>query len=144
MVEEEILGVSRDKDEVEKVDRSETFWDYLTLHQPRLLPRPSREWIDSPYVAKNVNSVITEAELYIWRGLFWMPSDVHFWVPGAKDHVDQPPEGYIAMIFDTIAVGVRFPLHPVISDLLNFWNLAPTQITPNGWSIIMDLLTLFG
>lgn len=48
------------------------------------------------------------------------------------------------MNYYTMEVRVHFPLHPIISDLLNFWNLDPTQITPNGWSVIIGLLSLFG
>lgn len=43
-----------------------------------------------------------------------------------------------------MVTGIRFPLHPRISKLLNFWSIAPTQIAPNEWSTIIWLLTLFG
>lgn len=135
LVEEENPGASKDKDEIDEVDRSEKFWDYLTLYHPQMVPRPSRVRVESSYATENVESVVTEAKLFIWRALFQVPNNVHFWIPEKDDHDDQLLEEYIAMNFDTMMTGVRFSLHPVISDLLNFLNLALTQITPNGWSI---------
>ncbi|KAL2505252.1 Uncharacterized protein Adt_20873 [Abeliophyllum distichum] len=29
--------------------------------------------------------------------------------------------------------GVRLPMHPFFCEVLKYWNLAPCQITPNGW-----------
>lgn len=75
--------------------------------------------------------------------MFWVPSDVYIWVHGENECTDQPPSGCVAMNFDSMASKVRSFLHLRISELLNFWNVALTQITPNGWSTIIGLLTIF-
>ena len=38
--------------------------------------------------------------------------------------------------------GVRFPLHPLLRQCLNFWQLAPTQLTQNAFKVIMGSLVL--
>lgn len=142
---EVIPEVPSDDNEVDEVDCSLRLHEYLTLHPPENNIKSTRVRSASIYKAKDVDSVVSEVDLFIWRDRFQVPSDVHFWVSEHKvDYADQPPEGCITMNYDTMAAGVRFPLHPIISKLLNFWGLAPTQITPNGWSTIMGLLSLFG
>lgn len=41
LAEEEITRSSSDEDEVDEVDRSEIFRDYLASHRPKIVPRPS-------------------------------------------------------------------------------------------------------
>lgn len=44
---------------------------------------------------------------------------------------------------DAMEEGLRFPLHPRISEILNRWHLALAQIMPNGWSMLIGLLSVF-
>ncbi|KAL6563043.1 hypothetical protein OROHE_005630 [Orobanche hederae] len=41
-------------------------------------------------------------------------------------------------------VGLRFPLHYAVTNLLNAWNLAPLKLTPHSWLHIFSMYTLFG
>lgn len=108
----------------------------------QIIPKPTRKKGESAY--KAIESSVSEANLFIYRRMFRVLADVHFWVPGRKERADQPPMGSVAMNFDIIITGVQFPLHTIISKYLNYLNLAPTQITPNVWSIIMGIMSLFG
>ncbi|KAL8470371.1 hypothetical protein ACS0TY_033011 [Phlomoides rotata] len=40
--------------------------------------------------------------------------------------------------------GFRFPLRPMVSNLINSWDVAPIQIHPHGWLQILSLITRFG
>ena len=39
--------------------------------------------------------------------------------------------------------GLRFPLHPLIKEVLQHFNICPSQLTPNGWGILVGLLAFF-
>ena len=38
---------------------------------------------------------------------------------------------------------LRFPLHPFIKGVLQHFNVCPSQLSPNGWSILVGLLVFF-
>ena len=39
--------------------------------------------------------------------------------------------------------GLRFPLHPFIKGVLQHFNVCPSQLSPNGWGILVGLLVIF-
>ena len=39
--------------------------------------------------------------------------------------------------------GLHFPLHPFIKGVLQHLNVSPSQLTPNGWGILVGLLVFF-
>ena len=39
--------------------------------------------------------------------------------------------------------GLRFPLHPFIKVVLQHFNVCPSQLSPNGWGILVGLLVFF-
>ena len=39
--------------------------------------------------------------------------------------------------------GLRFPLHPFIKGVLQHFNVRPSQLSPNGWGILVSLLVFF-
>ncbi|RZR91064.1 hypothetical protein BHM03_00019104 [Ensete ventricosum] len=41
------------------------------------------------------------------------------------------PRGF-GISIDALEVGLRFPLHPVIRECLNWWRVSPGQIAPNS------------
>ena len=39
--------------------------------------------------------------------------------------------------------GLRFPLHPFIKRVLQHFNVCPSQLSPNFWGILVELLVFF-
>ena len=39
--------------------------------------------------------------------------------------------------------GLHFPLHPFIKGVLQHFNVCPSQLSPNGWGILVGLLVFF-
>ena len=39
--------------------------------------------------------------------------------------------------------GLRFPFHPFIKEVLQHFNVCPSQFAPNGWGILVGLLAFF-
>lgn len=65
-------------------------------------------------------SSVTQPELDAMRVEWRIPTDVHLHAPDPTERADQPPDGMVAINFDIMGAGLRFPLHPNISHLLNF------------------------
>ena len=57
---------------------------------------------------------------------------------------------YIAQVPKTVCFfeaafenGLHFPLHPFIKNVLQHFNVCPSQISPNFWGVLVDLLVVF-
>lgn len=94
-------------------------------------------------MAGKVASSIEEAELDLFREWYEVPQDIHFWVPTLAERADQPPAGCVAINQGAMDACLCFSLHPRVSEILNRWDVALIQITPNGWSTLIGLLTVF-
>ena len=65
----------------------------------------------------------------------WSPDVLTFYVVYVPKMVC-----FFEVAFDN---GLRFPLHPFIKGVLQHFNVCPSQLTPNGWGILVGLLTFF-
>ncbi|KAL2532189.1 Uncharacterized protein Adt_05540 [Abeliophyllum distichum] len=83
--------------------------------------------------ASMTRSRITAKELEDLQLSYNIPSSVTLRVPGPEERADNPPEGFVAIYESAMQQGLRLPMHPFFREVLKDWNLAPCQITPNGW-----------
>ncbi|CAH9078345.1 unnamed protein product [Cuscuta europaea] len=60
--------------------------------------------------------------------------------PRPIDHVLNPPPGYFGVYPMSFAKGIRFPLHPFITEYLDMVGLTPALLTPNSYSLIVRFL----
>ncbi|KAL2480674.1 Plus3 domain-containing protein [Abeliophyllum distichum] len=81
-----------------------------------------------------VRSRITAEELEDLRLSYDIPTSVTLRAPGPEERADDPPEGFVAIYEPTMQQGLHLPMHPFFRGVLRDWNLAPCQITPNGWA----------
>ena len=65
----------------------------------------------------------------------WSPYVLTFYVVSMQRMVC-----FFEVTFDN---GLRFPLHPFIKGVLQHFNVCPSQLTPNGWGILVGLLAFF-
>ncbi|KAL2524557.1 Plus3 domain-containing protein [Abeliophyllum distichum] len=88
-------------------------------------------------------SEVTEGQLREWHQMSRVPDDVEFVVPGPDDRADDPPLGAVALNQAILAAGLRLPFSWVVRKFLREWRIAPTQLCPNGWRILIGLLVLW-
>ncbi|KAL2471210.1 Plus3 domain-containing protein [Abeliophyllum distichum] len=50
-----------------------------------------------------------------------------------EEHADDPPEGFVAIYESAMQQGLHLPIHHFFREVMRDWNLAPCQITSNGW-----------
>ncbi|KAL2512123.1 Plus3 domain-containing protein [Abeliophyllum distichum] len=53
---------------------------------------------------------------------------------GPNERACFPREGCTALHLNAFVSGMRLPLHPMLRRILRAYALAPTQVSPNGWS----------
>ena len=74
----------------------------------------------------------------------YLPSfGVRVWSPDVlTSYVVSVPKKlcFFKLAFDN---GLRFPLHPFIKGVLQHLNVYPSQLSPNGWGILVGLLVFF-
>ncbi|KAL2542211.1 hypothetical protein Adt_03189 [Abeliophyllum distichum] len=88
-------------------------------------------------------SEVSEGQLREWHQMYRIPDDVEFVVPGPDDRADDPPLGTVALNQAILAAGLRLPFPRVVRKFLREWGIAPTQLCPNGWRILIGLLVLW-
>ncbi|KAL2539405.1 Uncharacterized protein Adt_00383 [Abeliophyllum distichum] len=86
------------------------------------------------WAALDVPSIMVEEDLTRMREQYRIPSDVELMLPGPNERAYFPREGCTALHLNAFVSGLRLPLHPMLRRILRAYSLAPTQVSPNGWS----------
>ena len=80
--------------------------------------------------------------IIVFRTLYHIPTNVEV-------RPDSPTNGFVFhngwipfWLVTAVEAGVRFPLHPLLRNCLQEWNLCPFQLLPNGYKIIMGVVQL--
>ena len=80
---------------------------------------------------------VTFAELYR------PPPSVRIWTPDVLTFYATSVPGMVCFFEVAFDNGLRFPLHPFMKGVLQHFNICPSQLTPNGWGILVGLLAFF-
>ena len=71
------------------------------------------------------------------------PPGVQVWCPDLlTSYIIQVPKMvcFFEAVFEN---GLRFPLHPFIKNVLQHFNVCPSQLSPNFWGVLVGLLVFF-
>ncbi|KAL2461837.1 Uncharacterized protein Adt_45257 [Abeliophyllum distichum] len=86
---------------------------------------------------------VNEKQLADWHRMYSVPPEIEFIVPGPNDRADDPPLGCVALNQAVLAAGLRLPFPRIVRKFLREWGIAPTQLCPNGWRILLGFLILW-
>lgn len=64
--------------------------------------------------------------------------------PEAGDLATDPPPNYFTVYIAQFRAGLRFPLHPLLVDMLQFWEIQLGQLMPNSIKCINLFIILCG
>lgn len=81
---------------------------------------------------KFIQSIVTSDMLVGWRSKYGIPSLVELVVPEPSDRVDVPPIKCVALNSAILSAGLRVSFPRIMRKLISFWDIAPTQLCPNG------------
>ena len=71
------------------------------------------------------------------------PPSVQIWTPDVLTFYAASVPGMVCFFEVAFDNGLRFPLHPFIKRVLQHFNICLSQLAPNGWGILIGLLTFF-
>ncbi|KAL2481423.1 Uncharacterized protein Adt_34389 [Abeliophyllum distichum] len=86
------------------------------------------------WAAMDVPSIMVEEDLTKLREAYRIPADIELILPDPNERACFPRRGCTALHLNAFVSGMRLPLHPMLRRILRAYDLAPTQVTPNGWS----------
>ncbi|KAL2499337.1 Uncharacterized protein Adt_24887 [Abeliophyllum distichum] len=95
------------------------------------------------WAAMDVPSIMKEEDLTRLREEYRIPEDIELILPGPNERACFPRLGCTALHLNAFVSGMRLPLHPMFRRILRAYDLAPTQVTPNGWSQMVGSMYLW-
>ncbi|KAK0598870.1 hypothetical protein LWI29_000210 [Acer saccharum] len=87
-------------------------------------------------------NVVGEEELYKYKSRFDIPDSVTLMLPGDRA-VWNPPENAVAIYGAMLSCGVTLSLQPFIARFLAEARIAPAQLAPNSYRILMCLCLMW-
>ncbi|KAK0575837.1 hypothetical protein LWI29_007971 [Acer saccharum] len=87
-------------------------------------------------------NVVGEGELHKYKSRFDIPDSVTLMLPGDRA-VWNPPENAVAIYGAMLSCGVTLPLQPFIARFLTEAQIAPAQLAPNSYRILMCLCLMW-
>ncbi|KAL2540644.1 Uncharacterized protein Adt_01622 [Abeliophyllum distichum] len=102
---------------------------------------PGLRGVGDPYMADvvrwaamDVPSIMVEEDLTKLREAYRIPEDIELILPAPNERACFPRRGCTTLHLNAFVSGMRLPLHPMFRRILRAYDLAPTQVSPNGWS----------
>jgi hypothetical protein len=77
-----------------------------------------------------------------FRHHYGFPDDVYLEYKFWEDALPKEPGDLILPLVAIIEGGVRFPMDPLLTSFLDYFNLSPLQINPNIFRIVMGVVEL--
>ena len=71
------------------------------------------------------------------------PSNVRIWCPDLLTSYVVPIPKMVCFFEAAFENSLRFPLHPFIKNILQHFNVCPSQLSPNFWGVLVGLLVFF-
>lgn len=121
----------------------------ITARVARIIPGDDGEYIDSvPFsqnsrglpshlMASTIHSRTSQKVVWALIKRLWFPSDVIILLPRISDTVCNPPLDSFSIYVEHIRSGLRFPLLPLIIEILDYYGIASTQLVPNAIRVVV-------
>ncbi|KAL2542556.1 Uncharacterized protein Adt_03534 [Abeliophyllum distichum] len=102
---------------------------------PRLIKdRDSFSVAHVRWTVMDVQSILMEADLVSLKKSYMIVSDIELIFPESNETACLSKKGCTTLHLNMFVAGMRLSLYPFLKGILRAYNLAPTQVAPNGWS----------
>ena len=99
---------------------------------------------DDSWIARSYHSLVVDVEgLEKYRHNFQIPEDVVLQIPESDEVACSSKYGDVAFYEADFKAGLRFPLQPLMRELLDRLNLAPAQLAPNAWRTVVASMVMW-
>ncbi|KAL2506423.1 Uncharacterized protein Adt_22044 [Abeliophyllum distichum] len=95
------------------------------------------------WAALDVPLIMVVEDMKLLREAYKVPSDIELMLPEPNERACVPRMGCTTLHLNAFVSGMCLPLHPFFRRLLRAYDLAPTQVAPNGWSQMVGGLYLW-
>jgi hypothetical protein len=100
---------------------------------------PDDSWIARSYLSK----VVDIEGLDKYRRRYQIPEDVVLRIPESDEVACSSKYGDVAFYEADFNAGVRFPLQPLMRELLACLNISPGQLAPNAWRTVVACMVMW-
>ena len=91
---------------------------------------------------KEIN-VMTQGGLGRMREVYSFPAGIQAKIPEEGETILSTRPSEVAFYEVVFPVGLRFPIHPTIKRILNFYNICPAQLSHNVWRSVVYVLVIW-
>ncbi|CAL5387213.1 unnamed protein product [Camellia sinensis] len=100
-------------------------------------PKPISQAEPDHWHTKADKSTVTAAELEAIREKYQVPAEIELLLLTSTERPSDARPGEFAFYEETLKGGLRLPLPQVVVDVLNHLEVAPGQLMPNAWKIVL-------
>uniref|UniRef100_A0A2N9HHJ2 Uncharacterized protein n=1 Tax=Fagus sylvatica TaxID=28930 RepID=A0A2N9HHJ2_FAGSY len=100
---------------------------------------PGDSWTARSYLSKVVDSDGLDS----YRRKYQIPEDVVLRIPESDEVACSSRYGDVAFYEADFNAGIRFPMQPLMRELLDRLNLAPSQLAPNAWRTVVGSMVMW-
>ncbi|KAK3221592.1 hypothetical protein Dsin_008617 [Dipteronia sinensis] len=111
--------------------------EYIDVDEPSCFGRPL-----GILAGDNPGSVLTEADMESIRTLYGIPDSVVLRALKEHKRADWDIPGWTCFYEYNLRLGFRFPVPSLARHLLVYYDIAPGQLMPNSWRILISLSVL--
>ena len=90
----------------------------------------------------NPTSELIESDLDTFHRRYGMPNSSWLRLPLNGERVDWNITSWVLIYEVPFRIGLRLPLPPLVSGVLSWYEIAPGQLMPNSWRILLSLEVL--
>ena len=101
-------------------------------------PKPISQVEPDHWHTKADKSTITAAELEAIRERYQIPAEVELVVPKSTERPSDVRPGEFSLYEEALKGGLRLLLPQIVVDVLNRLEVAPGQLMPNAWKILLS------
>ena len=78
-----------------------------------------------------------------FKDRFQFPERVRVRLPSKEERACNFFPGEVCFYESSFAYGLRFPVHPFLMELLDHFDVAPRQLMPNSWRIVVNCMGIW-